>query len=217
MKQVPSDKYNVAWFRLAEYISRGEKERALGVYRLLSHSLDDAAFMAQLEGDIYLSFADHATARDKYVQAAHLYEKEGRLLQAAAMYEHVVELYPRELEYRTAVVDLYKRLSIKSKVHRHACDALAHAIEHREWRKASEAIEQLDRHDELRGHLHEQLALALLKAQAHQELMQEHIAAALTIFLVTNQRHVQQFIAHLAAVDAAAHAYAVAYLQSHQR
>ena len=58
MRHVPSDKYNIAWFRLAECVSRGEKERALGVYRLLAHSFGDEAFAHQLMGDLLLSFDD---------------------------------------------------------------------------------------------------------------------------------------------------------------
>jgi hypothetical protein len=37
MKQTQVDKHTIAWFKIAECVSRGEKERALGVYRLLSH------------------------------------------------------------------------------------------------------------------------------------------------------------------------------------
>ncbi len=66
MKQVPSGKYTIAWFKLAECVSRGEKERALGVYRLLSHSLDDSALVCQLEGDIFLSFNDKQQAVTNY-------------------------------------------------------------------------------------------------------------------------------------------------------
>ena len=59
MKHLPSDKYNVAWFKLAECVARGEKEKALGVYRLLVHSLDEPAFIRQLEGDLLLAFKDY--------------------------------------------------------------------------------------------------------------------------------------------------------------
>ena len=44
--------YSVAWFKLAEFVTRKEKERAFGVYRLLSHSIADRAFAAQLEACI---------------------------------------------------------------------------------------------------------------------------------------------------------------------
>ena len=58
MKQIPSDKYNVAWFTLAECVSRGEKVRAMSLYRLLVHSIKDGAFACQLKGDLLLAFRD---------------------------------------------------------------------------------------------------------------------------------------------------------------
>jgi len=115
MKQIPIDKYNIAWFKLAEYVSRGEKERALGVYRLLSHSFDDAAFALQLEGDILWSFNDRG-AIDKYYEAAQLYKKDARVLQAAAVYEHLVTLHPDSIVCLLHLVDLYVILDAKSKV-----------------------------------------------------------------------------------------------------
>src|SRR3990172_10433854 len=78
MRQVPAEKYNIAWFKLAEFVARGEKERALGIYRLLIHSFDDKAFSYQLEGDLLSAFNDES-ARDKYLSAAQLYHKEGRI------------------------------------------------------------------------------------------------------------------------------------------
>jgi tetratricopeptide (TPR) repeat protein len=91
MRQLPIDKYNVAWFKLAEFVARGEKERALGLYRLLVHSFDDHALACQLEGDLLLSFNDKE-AIEKYLEAAVLYEKQGRLMEAVAIYEHIITL-----------------------------------------------------------------------------------------------------------------------------
>ena len=52
----PSDKYTIAWFKLAECVAKGEKEKAFGVYRLLMHSLEDQAYAYQLEGDLLDAF-----------------------------------------------------------------------------------------------------------------------------------------------------------------
>ena len=91
MRQLPTDKYNVAWFKLAEFVARGEKERALGLYRLLVHSFDNHALACQLEGDLLLSFNDKE-AIEKYLEAAVLYEKQERLMEAVAVYEHIITL-----------------------------------------------------------------------------------------------------------------------------
>ena len=85
MRHLPANKYNIAWFKLAECVSRGEKERALGVYRLLSHSLDDEAFVYQLEGDILLAFGDSLGAIQRYVYALQTYKRYTRFVEAAAI------------------------------------------------------------------------------------------------------------------------------------
>jgi len=92
MKHVSSDKYSVAWFKLAECVARGEQERAFGVYRLLSHSFEDKAFAHQLAGDLYLAFDNPELAIDKYEQAAQLYKKDGRLSEATAVYDHLATI-----------------------------------------------------------------------------------------------------------------------------
>ena len=91
MRHLPNDKYNVAWFKLAEFVARGEKERALGLYRLLVHSFNDKALAIQLEGDILLSFND-AEAVECYQRAAEQYVIEEKITQAAAVHEHILML-----------------------------------------------------------------------------------------------------------------------------
>lgn len=106
MMPLNAEKYNIAWFKLAEFVSRGEKERALGIYRLLSHSLTDTALSHQLEGDILLSFRDHK-AVEAYKRAAQLYESQQKFNQAIGMYEHLALLTPQSIEYITKLVYLY--------------------------------------------------------------------------------------------------------------
>jgi len=89
MTQLSSEKYNIAWFKLAEFVIRKEKERALYMYRLLVHSLPDEAFAAQLEGDLLHSFND-PKAFDCYVRAAIMYQKKGKHIEAIALYENLM-------------------------------------------------------------------------------------------------------------------------------
>jgi len=102
MKPVSPDKYSVAWFKLAECVVRGEQERAFGVYRLLSHSFEDKAFAQQLAGDLYLAFQNNQAAVQKYEQAAHLYKQDGRLCEAAAVYDHLSTIDPSVEHYKKA-------------------------------------------------------------------------------------------------------------------
>lgn len=115
MEQLPSDKYNVAWFKLAECVSRGERERAFGVYRLLMHSIEDAAFAKQLEGDLLWFFGDDG-AVDCYSTALTLYQESEKLVEAAAICEHLVALRPNEHIYREHLIQLYRNLGVTSKM-----------------------------------------------------------------------------------------------------
>lgn len=144
MKQIPSDKYTIAWFKLAECVSRGEKERALGVYRLLSHSLDDPALVRQLEGDIFLSFNDKQEAVTNYYQAAQLYKKDNRLLEAAAVYEHLLTIQPEDKKYRTVIIDLYNQLTIQSKVKEHAMLLINQLLHDEQGDKVEQIMKKVD-------------------------------------------------------------------------
>ena len=100
---------SIAWYKLAELVNRGEKEKALTFYRLLSHSFDDKAYATQLEGDLLWFFEDRH-ALDKYQQAATLYQKEKKLLSAAFVYEHLLTLEPENPEYLIKLIDYYMQL-----------------------------------------------------------------------------------------------------------
>lgn len=105
---------NVAWFKLAELIARKEREKALNVYRLLSHSLEDKAYALQIEGDILKSF-DAKDAAEKYQQAAFLYKKEQRWVNAIGIYEHLLSRDNNNLEFLATVVDLYAKINWEEK------------------------------------------------------------------------------------------------------
>ena len=105
MRVLASESYNVAWFKLADFVARGEKERALSIHRLLMHSVQDVAIAYQLEGDILLAFDDDA-ALDRYHVAANLYKKAGKIKQAISVYEHV-SLFKEDENIFEALLDIY--------------------------------------------------------------------------------------------------------------
>ncbi len=92
MKQSESHK-SISWFKLAEFVERGEKERALGIYKLLALSINDIAFTYQLEGDILLAFEDQL-ANSKYLQAVEHYIKQNNIPAAIGTLNHLVILTP---------------------------------------------------------------------------------------------------------------------------
>jgi tetratricopeptide (TPR) repeat protein len=119
MKQTQSDKHTIAWFKIADCVSRGEKERALGVYRLLSHSFNDGAVARQLEADIYLSFGEQDLAIPLYEQAIELYQKSQRFLEAVAVCEHLLTMNDNDLMIRREAIKLHNMLSNVPKIHEH--------------------------------------------------------------------------------------------------
>lgn len=63
----------IAWFKLAEYVERKEKEKALALYRLLATSINNDAFGMHLLGALHQSFNDTQEAKDKFNLALDLY------------------------------------------------------------------------------------------------------------------------------------------------
>jgi tetratricopeptide (TPR) repeat protein len=101
---------NVAWFKLADLIARGEREKALNVFRLLSHSLPDRAYALQVEGDLLWHLDDDQSSTEKYKQAAFLYQKEKRWVDAIAIYEHLLTINPTSHAIVTSLMVLYAML-----------------------------------------------------------------------------------------------------------
>ena len=97
---------SIAWYKLSVLIMRREREKALNVYRLLAHSLEDKAYALQLEGDI-LWFLDDRDASEKYKQAAFLYKKEKRWVDAIAVCNHLLTIDPDNSELISTLLSLY--------------------------------------------------------------------------------------------------------------
>jgi tetratricopeptide (TPR) repeat protein len=105
MKTFASESYTIAWFKIADFVARGEKERALHMYRLLMHSVPEPAISYQLEGDILLAF-DDMNAVERYHKAVDLYKKSGKIKQAIAVYEHALFFLEDETILK-GLLDLY--------------------------------------------------------------------------------------------------------------
>lgn len=133
MKRISSDKYTIAWFKLSEIISRGEKERALGMYRLLAHSLDNSAFAKQLEGDILLFFNDNA-AHEKYREAVQIYLKQERFLEAAMLYEHLLSIGVKPSEnYFLDLIEWYGASANTDKIKQYCLAWASDSAQMKKW------------------------------------------------------------------------------------
>ena len=109
---------NLAWFKLAELITRGEKEKVLSFYRLLSHSFTERAYALQVEGDILWSFNDPASM-EKYEQAVFLYQREGKTAQALSLSEHMLSLSPDHVATLLKVLLLTTRQDMHQRFEHH--------------------------------------------------------------------------------------------------
>ncbi len=88
-----------AWQKLSSFIDQGQKEHALGMFKLLAFSMDDKAAALKLHGDLLLSF-DDPEAIKKYDQAAKLYERKKQHDESTAVYKLLAQLCPDEKKYQ---------------------------------------------------------------------------------------------------------------------
>jgi len=136
MKQIERQK-SIGWFKLAEFVERGEKERALGIYKLLALSINDIAFTYQLEGDILLAFEDQQ-AYSKYLLATEHYIKQHNIPAAIGTLHHLAILAPNQTQAWELLTDLYlNHLLTKINIH------LKNLINHKQITLAQICIEKL--------------------------------------------------------------------------
>lgn len=221
MRYREADKYSVAWFKLAELVSRGEKERALGVYRLLSHSIEDEALVCQLEADLLWSFEDK-NASERYQAAARLYCKTNRLLQAAAVYEHLHAIKPN-IEYLDQLCLLYKQLGNSAKLAQTIQKQAAFFLEKKEFEKAMSCFEQVVQY----AHEKEEViplyvSLFLMCINTDEVMVYEqvinHFYPLLDLLaLICTDKELHQFLVKLEGSHKQLHEQALAYLHKNEQ
>lgn len=88
MKETIERNSSIAWFKLSELVRRGERERALFVLRLLSHSIADKAFVALLEAELLHMLNDHRAKASckKAIEMYHENQKYDSLMLAYSCY-----------------------------------------------------------------------------------------------------------------------------------
>lgn len=200
MRQVRSEKSNVAWFALAECISRGEKERALGVYRLLSHSFEDRALTLQLEADILWSFRDEGALK-KYQEAAALLMREQRYLEAVAILEHVLTCAPHLSAALESLAHAYGMLGQSDKIVRHATLFFQTASVKKEFSSMRDLLHALDSEvdSETHARLYYLYSLALLKQhESPEDVVRAALHKTVDALVKYSSGHaLQQFLAQV--------------------
>jgi len=213
MKHLNAEKYNLAWFKLAECVSRKEKERALGVYRLLSHSLDNDALAVQLSGDLFLCFDDHQKAIEKYLQAAELYKKNNQFIESIAVYEHIIVLQPGTERHVFDLCQLYVDSDMSFKV----VDHVDRLIKKKSFDVASKIIKKMDvslKPQEV-AKANQDLLFALLKHEVvPKEKVMQHIEKIIDGWSeVADDYMLQDFLHQLRTLHKDFYEHAVEYLE----
>ncbi|HSC25489.1 MAG TPA: hypothetical protein VLB80_04725 [Candidatus Babeliales bacterium] len=200
MKQVQLDKQTIAWFKIAECVSRGEKERALGVYRLLSHSFNDNAIARQLEADIYLSFQEKEQAVSLYQQAMESYHKSNRFLEAAAVGEHLIIMCPINDTLRRELVRLYILLGMIPNARMHisaSIDSLAHK---QQWYEIKHMIGESAHFSDLNGRtaLYSDILIIAYKRGCSEDILLQSIHQAIDDLIFANdEQYIQRLLLSL--------------------
>ncbi len=216
MKPVSLNKQSIAWFKLAECIGRGEKERALSLLRLLTYSLDDnQPFIKQLEGDI-LSFFEDGQAVTEYIRAAHMYQEEGNTVEASTVYEKLIAI-EQKVEFLEKIIDLYAQLKDSKKVVYYQRQLCLEWLKKGSVAKALEVLKQCDQ--ELDGgekiDIYKKVIFAaIIHKYTQQEMVTDYLHKTLNGLLrFGSQKELQTFLSDLKALNSMWHEDALFHLK----
>ncbi|MCL4361198.1 hypothetical protein M1446_02475 [Candidatus Dependentiae bacterium] len=213
MTQINPDKYSVAWFKLAEFVVRKEKEKALGIFKLLSYSIKDSALISQLEGDLLLSFQD-SKAIESYHRAAIDYENSERFIEACAVYEHLLNLETNSIEYAQKILDLSKNVKNEAKILRSWCLLFEVLAKKNMWKEIDDRCAQATNFFEDSRIIHEEVVNIVLRQKSYEKkFLHYHLNRAIEYLLEVDNKKLQQFIARLAASDNDAYKHASRILE----
>lgn len=211
MRQLQEQKQTVAWFKLHQFIVRGEKEKALSIYKLLSLSIDNEAFNYKLEGDLLRAFDDNKNAITRYIYSAISHCKDGQFDEALEVCSLVS---PHDIEDFQLLLKFTRILLLCNSTHR-AKQCLEKAqdiiITENHLSKLSDLLVfTRNVSDDL---LLETASSIMLLAAAQPQLMVISACAEFAIPLFEqNYLALHKFLAHLATISETAHQYFVSKL-----
>lgn len=208
MTEFNSNKYSVGWYKLAEFVVKKEKEKALGILRLLVHSLNDSAFASQLEGDLLFSFQD-SKAIDCYVKAAQLFEKSSKTIEAVSVYEHLLTISPETIEYLQKLLMLYQVLGNENKILASWGTLLDILVKKNMLKEVDELCAQSNLIFVNSLIIHQYVVFSFLRyGEFDRNTLNYHIKRAIEYSFSLQDHSLNQFIARLAALDQESHNFA---------
>ncbi len=202
MNNLNSEKYSLAWFKLSEFVLRREKEKALGILRLLVHSLNDKALALKLEGDLLYAFNDTKSA-DCYSKAAQLYFNSNNFMEALTLYEHLFGVNSDNTEYANKILELHHKLKDESKILKSFNSLTDLLIKKRYFRELNDLCQQSSDFFVNTNIIHEHLILSALKNDyKDREFIDSHFQKAILFLMEQKGDRLNQFLVKISSLDA---------------
>ena len=217
MPIVSSEHASLAWFKLAECVRRGEKERVLSVYRLLMHSFGDEAVSYQLQGDIFSTFSLNNDAAKSYYEAAQRFEQNHRYPQAIYAHECVIAHDTQWYHSYHVLVAWYAQHGVYKRAKKIAYHVIQALVAHGHISRAYETLHSYTTYfsQEQIAQLYElfvQYALQHAHGSADRTMIHTGIAKTIDVYRqYNNEQAVRLFVDALSTVDEHAYSYAQKY------
>ncbi len=187
--------FNIAWFKLAECVTKGEKERALAMHKLLSHSIESEAFTLQIEADLLCAFKDKE-AENVYEQAAYLYIKNKKLKEALFLYKKLITLFPNNRNHIKTFLQTCYNYNIVTQT-------MVPILKNINIKAVSELINEITIKSTpaKKGAFYEKITLELQKYNLSFQLLVAYAQKAIECYVKTNDKLLTAFLTKVAALN----------------
>jgi hypothetical protein len=203
---LPVQRATIAWFKLAEFVTRKEKERAIVALKLLSHSIADKACSLLIEADLLHAFKDER-AIVAYERSAQLYVDRQEPAQGAFIYEHLAQL-TGDMSYLYTAMQVCAQERFIETWSRCAAQVGRLLIESRKYDQIPGLLEQLQLNTAWSAWVLGELILAAVRVDPIDELLVAQLSHHLVDISITGPQgnlYLNQTLARLAAIRPAAY------------
>ena len=198
----------LAWFKLSEFISRGEKERAFGAYKVLVLSFDNKAFCLLIEGDLLSIFGEAALANEKYLEAAKIYESLENYFLASIAYNSYLQ-NSKCCHILNKLCEIYSQLKFKPKVISSLRALFRFYLENKNKDAAEECLKKLCEYGDCLKE-EEEWAFFLLNENKNTKETLANIGKVIeNLFTKGESKELQKFLGKLETLDAEAYKNAI--------
>ncbi len=146
-----------------------------------------------------------------------MYKDQGHLVQAAAVYEHLVTLQPHNIFYRIEIIELYQQLGMVAKVTHYVDTLILYLLEKNDWKKAIELVNKLSVTAEsaAAARLHERILFHVMNmSDVLPDTIMDHARAAIDAWLLDgDEPAIERLLTKITVLDKKFGGYAREYWQ----